>query len=200
MASKPAFCSPLKGVAAGAEALPQTRCSSAGELNQKPTLKVWTGENGSAGFSTNVSLSKMPTTLISATPAALLSISDWYQPKPKPLNPASRGECSTRNTSKPVFGGNPEACSLSVSLSAWVAKRFLTVTLATACWMAGQANGLPASRPGLMPSWNEQTAPVHGTAAAGWACADDGDAALSGSAISVATRAINKTRDWIQLL
>src|SRR6266566_259234 len=108
MASKPAFCSPLKGVAAGAEALPQTCCSSVGELNQKPTLKVWTGENGLAGFSTNVSLSKMPTTLISATPAALLSISDWYQPKPKPLNPASRGECSTRNTSKPVFGGNPD--------------------------------------------------------------------------------------------
>src|SRR5438105_8059617 len=104
----------------------------------------------------------MPTTLISATPAALLSRSDWYQPKPKPENGWSRGEFSTRNTSKPVFGGNPEACSISVSLSAWVAKRFLTVTRATACWIAGQAKGLPANKPGFTPSEKVQDALEHG--------------------------------------
>src|SRR2546423_5809382 len=101
----------------------------------------------------------MPTTLISATPAALLSRSDWYQPKPKPENGGSRGEFSTRNTSKPVFGGNPEACSVSVSLFACVAKRFLTVTRATAFWMAGQAKGLPASKPGFTLTETAQYAP-----------------------------------------
>ncbi len=44
IASSPAFCSPLKGVAAGF-ALGQTFASSSGESNQKPTLKVWIGLN-----------------------------------------------------------------------------------------------------------------------------------------------------------
>src|SRR5947209_20363805 len=76
IASSPAFCSPLKGVLAGAVGLPQTFASSSGELNQKPTLKVWIGLNRSAGFSIKVSLSKMPRTVTSALPPELLWMSD----------------------------------------------------------------------------------------------------------------------------
>src|SRR5690242_9744788 len=93
IASNPAFCSPLKGVLAGAVALPHTCCSSVGELNQKPTLKVWIGTNGLAGFSMKVSLSKMPWTLTEVLPWESLCRSDWYQPKPKdPEKPGSSGE------------------------------------------------------------------------------------------------------------
>src|SRR5579871_1525354 len=110
MASSPAFCSPLNGVVGGVVAFPHTDCSSAGELNQKPTLKVWIGVKGEAGFSMKVSLSKMPCTLTEAFPSLLLWTSDWYQPKPNPPKvPPSSGEFWIRNISKPVVLGRPLA-------------------------------------------------------------------------------------------
>src|SRR6266566_7615907 len=95
IASSPAFCSPLNGVAAGAVWLPHTFCSSVGESNQKPTLKVWIGTNGLAGgeFTMKVSLSKMPWTLTWVWPKESLCRSDWYQPNPKePVKVLSSGE------------------------------------------------------------------------------------------------------------
>jgi hypothetical protein len=81
----------LNGVAAGV-ALGHLAASWVGELNQKPTLKVWMGVNAELGFSMNVSLSKIPRTVTEALPELSLCRSDWYQPNPKLVNPASKGE------------------------------------------------------------------------------------------------------------
>src|SRR5437879_3157012 len=74
MASRPAFCSPLNGVAAGV-GLPHLLASVEGESNQKPTLYVCTTV-GELGFSMNVSTSKMPLTLTVALPFLSLFMSD----------------------------------------------------------------------------------------------------------------------------
>src|SRR5438874_10282860 len=88
-------------------------------------------------------------------------MSDWYQPKPKPEKvPLSRGECWTKNISKPVFLGSPLAVKVITSFWAPVTKRLVMVIWACAFWMAGQAKG-PHNRPGFTCSWNVQIAFVH---------------------------------------
>ena len=54
IAFRPAFCSPLNGVAAGTP-LWHFAASWFGELNQNPTSKVWMGVNAELGFSIKVS-------------------------------------------------------------------------------------------------------------------------------------------------
>src|SRR5690242_9194831 len=125
----------------------------------------------------------MPFTVTEAWPEPSLSTSDWYHPKPNPLKGlAPSGEFSTRKRSKPVFGGSPSAVSVIVSLGASVGNLLSILMLAVACWMAGQANGLPASSPGLTPSPNVQVAALHGPAGMGVLVGGTGVSVAGGTA------------------